>query len=253
MPRYVVASDFHQNAKALKYMFDRYPDDQIVLLGDFFDCIKNDDALTMAKTLVDCVTQAKTPPMLVVGNHDAFLYDTVMYHDPVALSDWLANGGVKTLREFGYRGAKSVTAISLFFKDNFADLLHVLSMGRYLINDPNIVFVHGGLNWSIPDPLQSLPQEMMWLRESYLFDRLSGIGPHRNLLDKTIVSGHTPIQNFDRHKMSIWKLHHPDDIPNVNRYLIDGGSGSGADNAHVNIVIFDEKGTLISEEAFTGI
>lgn len=250
---YTVASDFHQNAAALDYLFQKYSDTQIVLLGDFFDShgSKNvADAKTMAASLVNNVTNAKIAPILVSGNHDDFIMGSA-FMSVTDFETWMINGGKETLRQLGYHGSKSLSQVADFLNTHYPDVLAVLRSGKYIVDEPNILFVHAGLDWSVPDPIhQTDPDVATWIREGYLFESANSRRPHQNLINKTIVSGHTPIQNFDRTKNDAWTLHHPLDPKGVNRYLIDGGSGSGADNEHVNILQFNELGQLVHQEAF---
>lgn len=250
---YTVASDFHQNAAALDYIFDNFSDTQIVLLGDFFDTHGGQgmaDAKTMATSLINHVNAAPIKPILLTGNHDNFIIGSA-FMDDVEFQTWMMNGGKETLRQLGYHGAKSLHQVSDFLNTQYPDLLAVLKSGKYIVDEENILFVHAGVDWNTPDPIRDTnPDLATWIREGYLFDGPGSRKPHRNTIDKTIVSGHTPIQNFDRSKTDAWVMHHPLDKPGVNRYLIDGGSGSGATNAHVNILQFNELGQLTHQEAF---
>ena len=251
---YTVASDFHQNVAALDYIFENYADTQIVLLGDFFDTHDEksvSDARDMADHLIQHWRAANVKPIIVTGNHDEFILATAR-GDNFMFQGWMANGGKKTLRQLGYHGAKNIHAVSEFLTQRWGGLLDVLRHGQPIVDDENIVFVHAGLNWDTADPIhQTSDDDAMWIREDYLFDHDDvHDGPHYNPTGKTIVSGHTPIQNFSRDKDDIWVMHHADDLPGVNRYLIDGGAGTGEPNAHVNIVQFDDHGRLIKQEAF---
>lgn len=250
---YTVASDFHQNAKALEYLFQKYGDTQIVLLGDFFDSHGGTDvadAKTMVIALVDLVNQAKIKPILVSGNHDDFITGTAC-QQPFYFENWMANGGKITLRQLGYTGSKNISAVSYFLQTNYPDVLALLRSAHSIVDEENILFVHAGLDWSKPDPIHDTDAGVAtWIREGYLFESESSRRPHRNSINKTIVSGHTPIQSFDRFKNNAWVMHHPLDPDGVNRYLIDGGSGSGMSNAHVNILQFNDLGQLIHEDQF---
>lgn len=251
---YTVASDFHQNVAALDYIFENYADTQIVLLGDFFDTHDEksvSDARDMADHLIQHWHAADVKPIIVTGNHDQFIIGSA-FMDDLEFQTWMINGGKQTLRQLGYRGAKSLYQVSDFLNTRYPDLLAVLKSGRYIVDEPNIVFVHAGLDWDTADPIQdTAPDIATWIREGYLFESPEAHSrPHYNPTGKTIVSGHTPIQNFSRDKDDIWVMHHADDLPGVNRYLIDGGAGTGEPNAHVNIVQFDDYGRLISQEAF---
>lgn len=256
MTIYTVASDFHQNVQALTYLFDHYSDTQIVLLGDFFDTHGGSDhnANDMRHELVKLVDKAPIKPFIITGNHDDFIIGTSFYKSE-QFDNWMLNGGKTTLRELGYRGSKNLYAVGDFLNEHCKGLLDTLKMGKYIINLEYITFVHAGLDWTVQDPIhETLPDIAMWIREPYLFqgrDEYGRLIAHENLVNKTIVSGHTPIFTIDHNSnKKIMTLHHPNDTAGINRYLIDGGSGSGVDSAHVNIVQFNDQGVLINEDKF---
>lgn len=257
---YYVVSDLHQNVNALKRLFRQAPSSaQIVLLGDFFDHFvgaETTNAKEFAQTLLQLVASRDIKPIVLRGNHDNFIIGTAN-HNREAFEDWLANGGRNTLQELGfYHSVSSYQAlfsVALFLHNQYADLLQFLNDSQIIVNEQNILFVHAGLDWSRPEPIHQTSEEFAtWVREDYLFEGRDEFGrliAHRNLINKTIVTGHTPISSIDHLPNNrILKLHHPDDLENVNRYLIDGASGSGQKSAHVNLTVFDSTGRLIHEE-----
>ena len=270
MATYTVASDFHQNAKALQYIFNNYENTQIVLLGDLFDThgdSRMNDAKTMAETLINCYNHAPIKPLLIRGDHDDFIIGA-SENNSKTVKTWLYNNGRKTLRQLGYSDNEfKVNLISDFLNANYPELIKILKQSKLIINKPNILFVHGGLNWSKAHPItETTPQDAMWLREKYIYARwyyllhdytnLSFLfnhpSPHRNTIGKTIVSGHTPTYLVDlASDGNIVTLHHKHDPKNINRYLIDGGSGHSFKIAHLNIAQFNDKGKLISQESYT--
>lgn len=270
MTTYTIASDFHQNAAALKYLFEKYHDTQIVLLGDFFDThgsTQMADAKTMAKTLVDCYQNAKIKPWLIRGDHDDFIIGTAACKHK-SLSTWRLNNGKKTLKELGYhKKFNAINDVADFLNATYPELIAILKQSRFIIEKPNIIFVHGGLNWSKSDPISDTSHlDAMWLREKYIYGSMYNWlnnytsfasfwkhpPYHRNTTEKTIVSGHTPTFNIDSNADgNPLTLHNVRDPKNINRYLIDGGSSYRYSIAHVNIVQFNEQGQLINQEAYT--
>ncbi|MFZ2967121.1 MAG: metallophosphoesterase [Leuconostoc falkenbergense] len=270
MTTYTIASDFHQNAAALKYLFEKYHDTQIILLGDFFDThgsTQMADAKTMAETIVTCYQNAKIKPWLVRGDHDDFIVGTAAGKHK-SLSTWRLNNGKKTLKELGYHGGfNSINNIADFLNTAYPELIAILKQSHFIIAKPNIIFVHGGLNWSKSDPISDTSHsDAMWLREKYIYGSIYNWlnsytsfasfwkhpPYHRNTTEKTIVSGHTPTFNIDSNADgNPLTLHNARDPKNINRYLIDGGSSYRYSIAHVNIVQFNEQGQLINQEAYT--
>ena len=106
-----------------------------------------------------------------------------------------------------------------------------------------LIAVHGGLDWELDDPRDTPNVDKVWLRDYYLGELPDN--PHPNDLGKVIVSGHTPVQNY-QHGASIIEMKANEyDVP---RYLIDGGSKSGASTGRVNILILDTKGKCVGTD-----
>lgn len=260
MTEYYVVSDLHQNTATLKRLFKQPPcSAQIVMLGDFLDHYvgaETTNAKEFVQTLLYLVASRDIKPIIIRGNHDDFVIKTIN-HDRQAFEDWMANGGRNTLQELGfYHSVSSYQAlwsVAQFLQNQYPELLQFLNDSKIIVNEQKGYFVHAGLDWSKSDPIHETSEEFAtWVREDYLFqgrDEYGRLIPHRNLINKTIVSGHTPIPSIDHFKNDrVLKLHHPDDPVGINRYLIDGASGSGTKSAHVNLTVFDSSGKLIHEE-----
>ena len=99
------------------------------------------------------------------------------------------------------------------------------------------------------NPYQLLVTKVTSFLVQIFMNEADGITPHRNFTNKSIVSSHTPQQFFDKNETTythdIVTLHNINDPKSINRYVIDGGSNSGAPNQHVNIVQFDMQGNLL--------
>lgn len=232
----IFASDFHENATALDQILRHYHSEQLVLLGDYFDS-RQGQTKQMATVLTDLMEghyQLAHEPMLVRGNHDDFILGTID-GDELAYQTWLFNGGKQTLRHLGYRHSFAQQhQVSDFLTTNYAQVVAFLRQSQYLIETDEFIAVHGGLDWSLDDPRQTPDTDMTWLRDEYLGDLPAQ--PHPNLLNKVIVSGHTPVQNF-QDTADIMTLQA--DAQDVPRYLIDGGSNSGMPTGHVNVLVLE--------------
>lgn len=254
---YTVAGDFHGNAHALETILKQYKNTQIVLLGDFFDSNnpyepEKSDNLAMAKVLTKLQTnQYDLPikPIIIRGNHDEFMRQTSL-GDDFALQTWLINGGSRTLKELQYKQSLHDTEhIRQFLNSKYAQVMNLFDNALLSYETDDIIFVHAGLNWDVSDPVNDTDDNTkMWIRDEYYYEA-DGITPHRNFTNKSIVSGHTPQQFFDKNETTythdIVTLHNINDPKGINRYVIDGGSNSGAPNQHVNIVQFDMQGNLL--------
>lgn len=256
---YTVASDFHENVEALKTIFENYNDTQIVLLGDYFDSLNpKSNALEMANLINDFEDNKfnlKYQPLLVRGNHDDDLLGAANL-DIIKGMQFLQHGGSYTLQDLGfYIPNPAPENVASFLQDTYPKVLDFIQKHEYVIERDHIIFVHGGLDLEQPNPVENtMPGDMMWLRDSYYFEEPSWRTPKtvvakQNPTNKTIVSGHTPVEYLNADKSAnILSLHNPNDAPNINRYVIDGGSNSGSINGRVNIVQFDELGNLINTD-----
>lgn len=238
----IFASDFHENATALDQILRHYRSEQLVLLGDYFDSRQGQtkQMATMLTDLMEGRYQLTHEPLLVRGNHDDFILGTID-GDELAYQTWLFNGGTQTLRHLGYRHSFAQQhQVSDFLTTNYAQVVAFLRQSQYLIETDEFIAVHGGLDWSLDDPRQTPDTDMTWLRDEYLGDLPAQ--PHPNLLNKVIVSGHTPVQNF-QNSADIMTLQA--DAQDVPRYLIDGGSNSGAPTGRVNVLALDHGERII--------
>lgn len=230
---YIFASDFHTDADALGNILTDYADSQLVLLGDYFDS-RQGNAKGMADVLTKLVRghyNLAFEPILVRGNHDDFILGTVN-DDYLDYKTWLINGGKETLRQLGYRHSFSQQSnVRDFLLTHYPDVISFLEQSVYLFENDDFIAVHGGLDWNLADPRQTPPDELMWLRDEYLGDLPDN--PHTNDLHKIIVSGHTPVQNFQQSADIMVLKADDNDVP---RYLIDGGSKSGAISGRVNVL-----------------
>lgn len=240
---YVFASDFHENAAALEYTLVNYSDEQIVLLGDFLDSYHG-DASGMAGVLSKLYHneyKLTYEPIVIRGNHDEFLLGTAN-RDILDYQTWMLNGGRKTLKHLGYKGStNSLEKVARFLSSELSDVVNFLEKSVYMYETDKIVAVHGGLDWDLDDPRDTPDADKVWLRDEYLGELPDN--PHPNDIGKIIVSGHTPVQNFQNSSASVIKMQANEyDVP---RYLIDGGSNSGASTGRVNILILDEEGKCV--------
>lgn len=242
---YVIASDFHEDASALEYILVNYSTDQIVLLGDFFDSYHG-DASGMAKVISKLYRneyKLAYEPIVVRGNHDEFLLGTAN-RDVLDYQVWMLNGGKKTLKHLGYKGStNSLEKVARFINSELADVVNFLEKAKYMYENDVLIVVHGGLDWELDDPRNTPDADKVWMRDEYLGELPDN--PHPNDLGKVIISGHTPVQNYQNGASIIRMQASEYDVP---RYLIDGGSNSGASNGRVNILILDTEGKCVGTD-----
>lgn len=245
---YAFAGDFHEDAEALDKFLVAHKEDQIVLLGDFFDSYGGDTQgmLTVLEGLLKGDYNLNYEPVVIRGNHDDFIIQTAN-RDSFAFDTWMINGGKKTLRNMGYKGSvHNLEHVARFLNSDMAWLMNFLDKTVYSWETDNIYAVHGGLDWELVDPRDTPNDEKTWARDYYLGD-LTHNKPHHNDLGKVIVSGHTPVQNYTTGDISIIEM--KADENDVPRYLIDGGAKSGAEG-HVLELVLDEAGKVVARSKY---
>lgn len=256
---YTIASDFHENVEALRFIFENYNDTQIVLLGDYFDSL---NPKSNAKDMADLITDFengkfhfKYQPLLVRGNHDDALLGAANM-DIVKGMEFLQHGGSYTLQDLGfYIPNPSPEDVASFLQDQYPEVLDFIQKHEYVIEHENIIFVHGGLDLDTANPVENTTHEdMMWLRNQYYFEEPNWKNPKvhapkHNTTNKSIISGHTPVEYLNADKSAnILLLQNPNDKPGTFRAVIDGGSNSGEPEGRVNIVKIHENGELFGFE-----
>lgn len=234
---YVFAGDFHDDYKTLEQLLTTYngADVQLVLLGDYFDSRGGGgDPKGMARVLTNLYNgeyEFANWPIILLGNHDDFMLGTVEQSD-LDYQTWMLNGGKRTLDKLGFHHRITMEKARDFLLTEYPEVISLLSNARLYYEDDNVFAVHAGLDWSLEDPRDTFTDDMLWLREEYLGDLPENPAP--NKLGKPIVTGHTPVQNYqDSSDIMILKANDNDTV----RYLIDGGSNSGYSNGKVNVLM----------------
>jgi serine/threonine protein phosphatase 1 len=142
---------------------------RFVFLGDYID--RGPDSLGVIAFLMALQAHAAADVVCLSGNHEELALAALSGGDN--LSQWLRNGGDKTLRSYG------VAAPGDMPPDHMA-WLRSLSLSY---DDGLRFFVHAGVDPSRPLDRQS-DDDMRWIREPFLSD-LRDYG-------RLVVHGHTP-------------------------------------------------------------
>lgn len=249
---YVVAGDFHENGDALHAILMDNRKNKIVLLGDYFDS-KGGDPVFMAhvmKMLNLGNFNLSHEPILIRGNHDQMILDTID-GTVIDMELWLQNGGNRTLRKLGFKGSKTHYNVVEFLKETIPDAIELMHKSEVRVRKDGFLFVHGGLDLKLKDPYRETPDgDVMWLRDYYYF-YYGTKDPLVNNTGRTIVSGHTPTQEYGWDGR-VMPLINEDDVYGCHRYVIDGGSNSGHPTGHVNAVEFDEVGGIEEVTEYPG-
>jgi serine/threonine protein phosphatase 1 len=145
--------------------------DTLYLLGDLVD--RGPDSKGVIETIIQML-RGGLDIRPIRGNHEEMLLlaeRTGVFED---LLEWLHNGGVATLRNYGVDHPKDIPSDHLAFLDG---LPYYRMTSQYL-------FVHAGLDFSLGDPLSVAGRTaMLWTREDKVNSRKIG--------GRTLVTGHT--------------------------------------------------------------
>lgn len=253
--QYLFASDFHNNYNSivnlLNYAYGLQQsgkaEPEVVLLGDYLDGYSSrHDVIEMSNTLIVLDNDIKLDIMpfkfhILRGNHDQLILDTINGNE-LSFKTWLANGGKETLRALGYKHSlNSLSNVKHFLLTTYPGLINFLEATKIDFETDNIYAVHAGLDWKLPNPKDTDVDSKLWIRDEYYYEPGTD-KPHRNLLDKVIVSGHTPsvIMRGDD-KISLLKA----DVNDTPRYVIDTSSNSGYKDGHVTALVLAPSGKFI--------
>ncbi|UFS69429.1 serine/threonine protein phosphatase [Geomonas sp. RF6] len=174
--RQIVVGDIHgcsRTFEALLARVDLQRDDTLFLLGDYID------RGSSTRGLIESIVRMKRDGFDVRpirGNHEEMLLGALETGLADDLIDWMEQGGHATLRSYGVRHPSEMPEQHLHF---------LRRLPLFIITD-RFVFVHAGLDFSLPDPFSEAGTTAM------LWDR-SGKGDQRRLGGRRIVTGHTPL------------------------------------------------------------
>lgn len=144
--------------------------DQLVLLGDYID--RGPDSKGVVDTIFN-LREAGQEVVCLRGNHEQLLLDTLTKSRDLEL--WLMNGGRQTLRSFDVEHPEEIP-------ENYLDFF---VQTRLWYETKGFLCVHGGLDFSSPDPLQQ-PETLMWMRRWYADIDYNWLGK------RIVLHGHTP-------------------------------------------------------------
>lgn len=223
-------------------------DSRLVFLGDYIDGRSERagtnqpdtlDPLKVLDILMDRVTTHGDVALL--GNHDDFWLQTA-YGDSLSYQTWRLNGDANTWRRLGIHSSNEIIVADALKQAPLARYTRFLAQLPLIWETDHLLAVHAGLDWDYPLDQQSR-DNLMWIRDDYYFaaDRTW----HRNLIDKVIVTGHTPVQALTHTGYGFLKMQA--DAQDTPRYLIDAGSRSGAANGGIFALTLNETGTVVAK------
>lgn len=231
----IFVTDIHGNYDVLKdkmnYMLKKYPHAEIVFGGDMIDGygkINVKDTLSYIRFL-EKVRNVKC----LLGNHELALLDFYKKND----QHWFNIGAKKTIKSLlGRNYSKNETKYQLS-KYKIDEETYLISWLEKLLVDyenEDGYFVHAYVNpnWDLKKAKEKTSTEdKVWSRNL--------INCEKNLTGKTIIVGHTPVQEFSNEVKPVIKSEKYYPI-----YFCDGGSKSRDENSDLFICVFD-KGKMI--------
>ncbi len=143
--------------------------DSLYLLGDTID------RGPRSKQVIDAIRQLQLDGYDVHplrGNHEEMFIQACS--DRTGFRLWMLNGGRESLKSFGVDDACDIPLPYRKFIASFP----------YFIELAEFVLVHGGLNFTIPDPFDDT-EAMLWSRDREVVkERIGG---------RRVIGGHTPL------------------------------------------------------------
>lgn len=253
MPLYTFIGDIHSAADDLAVLLadPEIAATRLIFLGDYIDGTAaryfghytESASLAPLKVLAmisERVRQAGDVALL--GNHDAFWLRTA-HGDDSATATWVLNGGHRTWRKLGIYSSNSEhvrRALNGVLLKPYTDFLAHLPL---MWQQGRLLAMHAGVNWQYPLTQQS-PNDLLWIRDNY-YDDFTTVGHrwHRNLFNKVMVTGHTPVQTFAGSHLGYLKMQA--DAQDVPRYLIDAGSRSGRFDGGIGALTLTADGEFV--------
>lgn len=179
MPKRIVISDIHGNAKtfrALVLKLNIKKGDTIYILGDFIDRGPN------SKDVFDAIFQLMNNGIEVLctkGNHEDLMLES--FYDGNTSMHWaLYCGGAETLTSFGVESVKDVPE----------KYIHFIEKMPYYLRVDDYLMVHAGFDFNNDlSPLHNRKQ-MLWIRNWYNEVDYKWLG------EDIIIHGHTPIDKL---------------------------------------------------------
>ncbi|WP_223702525.1 metallophosphoesterase family protein [Sutcliffiella deserti] len=195
MKRLLAISDIHGDIatfeKLLQHVGYNNEKDQLILLGDYVD--RGPESRAVIEKVISLKEEGA---IALMGNHDKMMIEA-FEGEPMALKRWFYNGGIQTLRNYGYEIEKD-DAKYWYTSEEFPEPLEMNTEIRkhidflkelpYFYETDSHIFVHAGVHPQTP--LKSTdPHILVWIRDEF---HLGYSG------EKTVIFGHTPTKNLHK-------------------------------------------------------
>lgn len=246
---YTFIGDIHSAADDLDVLLHAsdLQNSRLIFLGDYADGLAfrtgtEQPSLIAPLDALDLIMERVNHhgDVALLGNHDDFWVQTAR-GDDLSYQTWRLNGGAKTWRKLGIHSSNPAVVATALNAEPLRRYTEFLARLPLTWERPHLLAVHAGLNWDYP-LAQQVRDDLMWIRDDYYFDHHHKW--HRNLTNKVIVTGHTPVQALTTTGYGFVKMQA--DAQDTPRYLIDAGSRSGAANGGIFALTLTETGEVVA-------
>jgi len=181
-----VTADIHGHFKILKDTLAKKgfdpdnPGHHLLVLGDLFD--RGDESFEVYQYLRHLYDEGKAS--LVLGNHDLFMLEFLEGKDERTSFNVIHNGFDKTLESFTgktvQKNQKDFSKLRKIVNEQAPELYGFLDTLPLYIEHENVIFTHGGIDFSNPEWKKTPRETLVWNYQEQLT-------PPDN---KTVVVGH---------------------------------------------------------------
>jgi serine/threonine protein phosphatase 1 len=187
--RLLVISDVHGQIDSFNQLLEKVKyneaEDLLFLLGDYVDRGKDPKACVQKARVLE-----KLGAIVLKGNHEDMMENALTGSgSPEYLTQWVANGGARTLKSYGVDPGnlyQNIVKGSPQLPDELLDDLEWISKLNVYAQTEHYIFVHAGV-----DPEKKLEETdeetFLWIRTPF-FNGYHG--------KKTVIFGHTPTMFF---------------------------------------------------------
>lgn len=195
--RVIAIGDIHGYLEPVKRLIDKInPEtkDLLIFIGDYID------RGPVSRNVVDYLIELSINNdniYFLKGNHEDMFLGSIGYDAVVNdFSTWLYNGGTATLKSYGMSG-NDITQLTRLWDDSerYRQIMEYVPQAHlnfFLDTKPwleseNYFFCHAGVEpySSIEEGKKNI-QDLLWMRDHLYYDSYDW--------EKTVVCGHTPIQ-----------------------------------------------------------
>lgn len=208
-----VIGDVHGEYGMLTKLLEKWDKETQTLLfiGDLAD--RGPDSKACFELVYELVTAGDA--ICLTGNHEQILLRFLNQPD-AHYGNYLINGGastISTLLPGSIQNQYQPSEIAEKIKDHYPDIIAFISSLPLYFEWQHFLFVHAGVDLSLPNWKETLAKDFYWIREPF--------HQGKNDTGKVIVFGHTPtpVLHQDDNNYDIWESDH--------KIGIDGGAVYG--------------------------